>query len=258
MMARLMPIRVAHIYRYPVKGLTPEPLARVAIAPGQGLPHDRRFALAHGTTRFDPAAPEWLPKSNFLMLMKNERLARLKTHFDAESGILAIERDGRKVAGADITQPAGRLVIEQFFAAFMGVECRGMPRLVEAPGHMFSDTPPKVVSLIGLDSIRDLERVTRAPVDHRRFRANLYVAGAAPWQEFDWVGRELSIGATRLRVVKRIERCAATNVNPDSAARDMNLPRSLRLGFDHVDMGVYAEVVQGGAIAVGDSFAPPA
>jgi uncharacterized protein YcbX len=117
-----MPIRIAHIYRYPVKGLTPESLAQVAIASGQGLPHDRRFALAHGTTRFDPATPEWLPKTNFLMLMKNERLARLKTHFDAESGVFAVERDGRKVASADITQPAGRLVIEQFFAAFMGAD----------------------------------------------------------------------------------------------------------------------------------------
>ncbi len=252
-----MPIRIAHIYRYPVKGLTPEPLAQVAVEPGQGLPHDRRFALAQGTTRFDPAAPEWLPKTSFLMLMKNERLARLKTLYDDATGTLAIERDGRKVASANITQPAGRLVIEQFFAAFMGQECRGSPKLVEAPGHMFSDTPRKVVSLIGLDSVRDLERVTRAPVDHRRFRANLYVAGAAPWQEFDWVGRELSIGATRLRVIKRIERCAATNVNPDTAARDMNLPLSLRLGFNHVEMGIYAEIVQGGAIAVGDSFDPP-
>lgn len=258
MMAPPMSIRIAHIYRYPVKGLTPEPLAQVEIASGQGLPHDRRFALAHGTTRFDPATPEWLPKTNFLMLMKNERLARLKTHFDAESGVFAVERDGRKVASADITQPAGRLVIEQFFAAFMGAECRGMPRLIEAAGHMFSDVPRKVVSLIGLDSIRDLERVTRAPVDHRRFRANLYVAGGAPWQEFDWVGGELNVGATRLRVIKRIERCAATNVNPDTAARDLNLPLSLRLGFDHIEMGVYTEVVHGGTIAVGDSVARPA
>src|SRR4051794_10494398 len=94
---------VAQIYRHPVKGLTPEPLAGVRLAPGEGLPHDRRFALAHGTTRFDPAAPEWMPKTNFLMLMRNERLARLRTHFDETSGVLTILRDGKAVATADIT-----------------------------------------------------------------------------------------------------------------------------------------------------------
>ena len=61
---------IAQIYRYPVKGLSAEPLARVALAPGEALPHDRRFALAHGATRFD-GAPHWLPRNNFLMLARN-------------------------------------------------------------------------------------------------------------------------------------------------------------------------------------------
>ncbi len=253
-----MALTVTSIFRYPVKGLSAEPLGRVELTAGFGLPQDRRFALAHGTTRFDIDRPEWLPKTNFLMLMRNERLAHLRSRFDERSGTLTLERDGKTVLRSNILEPAGRMVVEQFFAAFMGSECRGVPRLLEASGHMFSDTPPKVVSLIGLASIRDLERITRCPIDPRRFRANVYFDSGRAWQEFDWVGREIGLGTARLRVVKRIGRCAATNVDPETARRDLNIPRALADGFRHTDLGVYAEVIDDGAIATGDSLTPPA
>lgn len=253
-----MPLKITAIYRHPVKGLTPEPLNRVALTPGQGLPQDRRFALAHGSTRFDPAAPEWMPKTNFLMLMRNERLARLRTRFDDATGTLTVQRDGKTVASGNIQDTAGRTVIEQFFAAYMQAEARGAPKLVESPGHMFSDVARKVVSIIGLASIRDLERVARAPIDPRRFRANVYFEGGRPWQEFDWVDKEIRLGGVRLKVVKRIQRCAATNVDPETGQRDLNLPLSLQQGFRHADMGIYAEVLEPGTIAIDDAVTPPA
>jgi len=250
-------LTVTQIYRYPVKGLTPEPLAGVALSPGQGLPQDRRFALAHGSTNFDVTAPTWMPKTKFLMLMRNERLARLRTQFDEASGILTIQRDGKTVASGNILSQTGRTIIQDFFAAYMGSEALGAPKLLEAPGHMFSDVARKVVSVIGLASIRDLERVTRSPVDPRRFRANLYFDGGAAWQEFDWVGKEFRIGKARLRGVKRIERCAATNVNPETGDRDLNIPLTLQRGFQHPDTGIYADVVEGGEVAIGDEVAAP-
>jgi len=250
-------LTLAQIYRYPVKGLTPEPLARVALSPGQGLPQDRRFALAHGSTNFDVTAPTWMPKTKFLMLMRNERLARLRTHFNETSGVLTIQRNGKTVASGDITSQTGRTIIQDFFAAYMGSEALGAPKLLEAPGHMFSDVARKVVSVIGLASVRDLERVVRGPVDPRRFRANLYFDGGAAWQEFDWVGREFRIGKVRLRGVKRIERCAATNVNPETGERDLNIPLTLQRGFQHIDTGIYADVIEGGEIATGDEVLPP-
>ncbi|RMD63961.1 MAG: MOSC domain-containing protein [Alphaproteobacteria bacterium] len=247
---------VAAIYRYPVKGLNAEALSRVALAPGEGLPHDRRFALAHGASRFDPTAPQWLPKTNFLCLMRDEKLAQLSITFDAESGIVTLHRAGRRVLRADVTQPLGRTLIGQFFSDFMGPAARGTVRVVESPGHMFSDTPGKVVSIIGLDSIHDLERVARQAIDPLRFRANIYIEGALPWMEFNWVGQDIAIGPVRLRVTARIERCGATNVNPKTAERDLNIPRLLQRGFGHIDMGVYAEVVAGGEIAAGDPVTP--
>lgn len=245
---------IADICRYPVKGLSAEHMGRVAVSVGEGLPLDRAFALAQGSTRFDPAAPEHLPKTHFLMLMRDERLAALETAYDEASGVFSVRRHGREVVRGSLATSAGRAAIEQFFAAYMGDEARGAPKLVRAPGHMFSDTPAKVLSLINLASVRDLERVVGRPVHPLRFRANLYFDGGTAWEEFAWVGRRLEIGGARLEVVDRIERCAATDVDPVTGARDMNLPRTLARGFGHVDMGVYAAVTAAGEIAVGASL----
>lgn len=250
-----MTARLKSIYRYPVKGLSAAPMASATLIPGETLPNDRRFALAHGSTKFDPSAPQWLPKSNFLMLAKDEKLAQLETLFDPDDDVLTILRNGKQVARAKLSDTMGRTLVGQFFAGFMGAAGRGMPRLVEAAGHSFSDVPEKVLSLINLASVADLERVMREAVDPLRFRGNLYLEGLEPWSEFTWVGRQLRIGTARLEVTAPIERCAATNVNPATAERDMNIPLTLRKGFRHMQMGVYAKVVEGGEIKEGDSLA---
>lgn len=248
---------VDSIHVYPVKGLSGQAVDRASLAPGEPLPHDRRFALALAGTPFGATNPEWLPKSNFLMLMRDERLALLDTAFDPESGVLEIRRAGKIVKRADITKPIGRALIEDFFAAFMKQEARGKPKLVEAPGHMFSDTRSKVLSIINLASVADLERVAGGPLDAARFRGNLHISGLDAWAEFDWLDKELAIGEeVRLRVTKRIQRCAATDVNPRTAERDRNIPKSLMNGYGHVDMGVYARVETGGEIAAGDVIEP--
>src|ERR1700739_721264 len=77
---------VVAIYRYPVKGVSAEKMDRVVLTPGECLPHDRRFAIALGSTRFDPEHPEWLPKTHFIMLMRDEKLARLRTELVAGGG----------------------------------------------------------------------------------------------------------------------------------------------------------------------------
>ena len=176
-----MTATITQICRHPVKGLNAEALVRVALTPGEGLPHDRRFALAHGSTTFDSQAPKWRPKTNFLMLMRDEKLAQLRIAFDEETGELAIHRAGKQVVRAKATEPLGRTLIEQFFAGFLGAAARGTPKLLEAPGHMFTDTPEKCLSLISLASVTDLERVMRADVDPLRFRANIYFEGAPAW-----------------------------------------------------------------------------
>lgn len=247
-------MRIETIYRYPVKGLTAEALEDVTLTAGETVPHDRRFALAQGDAPFDPASPAWLPKRNFGCLMVNARLALAHSAFDARTGALAIRLPDAPPFVGDTRTPEGRDAIAAHLAAFLGEEARGTPRFVEAPGHSFSDVAKKVVSIIGLSSLHALEQAAGARLDPLRFRANIYVSGGAPWAEFDLMDREILIGQARLRVIKRIVRCPATEVNPTTGERDAEPPRWLRQHFGHADLGVYAEVLEGGRISVGDAL----
>lgn len=249
-------MRVEHIYRYPVKGLTAEAMEEVALSPGQCLPHDRRFALAQGDAPFDPASPAWLQKRHFGCLMANARLALLHSAFDPRSGQLAIRPPDGPPLMADTRSEEGRALIAAFLTRFLGEEARGEPRFVEAPGHNFTDVAAKCVSIIGLSSLHALESVAGRRLDPLRFRANIYVSGGRPWAEFGLLGQEIQLGGARLRVFKRIIRCAATEVNPETADRDAEPPRWLRRHFGHADLGVYAEVLEGGRVAVGDALEP--
>ena len=243
------------IYRYPVKGLTPEPLARTALAAGRTVPGDRLYAIENGPSGFDPAAPSYQPKIKFLMLMRNERLATLDTRYDDASHVLTIHGEGRELARADLSTKEGRLAIEAFFRRFMPAELRGPPKVLQAEGHSFSDVAAKVVSIINLATVAAIENVVGAPVHPLRFRANLYVEGWPAWHEFSLLGQDIAIGDARLKVTKRIERCAATNVDPDTGIRDLSIPATLMKTFDHADCGIYAQVVEGGEITPGDSIA---
>ena len=110
-----MTATVIAIYRYPVKGLSAEKMNRVALTPGECLPHDRRFAIALGSTRFDPQRPEWLSKIHFVMLMRDEKLAQLQTRFDAESGVLTIAQNDRILLRGQMSEPEGCRVVAKFF-----------------------------------------------------------------------------------------------------------------------------------------------
>jgi uncharacterized protein YcbX len=249
------PAKVNSLYRYPVKGLSPEPLARARLAAGQTVPGDRIYAIENGPSDFDPAAPQHQPKMRYLMLMRNERLARLRTGYDDASHTLAIESDGREAARGDLRTTEGRARIESFLAGFCADELRGPPKVLHAPGHSFSDVARKVVSIINLASVGALETAVGAPVHPLRFRGNLYVDGWPAWREFDLIGEEIAIGnSTRLKIVKRIVRCAATNVDPGTGLRDLSIPETLMRTFGHADCGVYGEVVKAGEIAVGDEL----
>lgn len=257
MIPRMGEPRLTDIYRYPVKGLSPERLVTAALEAGGTIPGDRRFALARASTPVDGAETPWLPKTSFLILMREERLAQLETAFDEESGVLEIRRGGRPVARGCLTTSLGRSLVEDFFDGFMREEARGRPRLVEAaPGEVLSDRKDPQISIISRASVRDLERVIRRELDPLRFRGNLVIDGSEPWAEFDWIGRTVRAGGVELEIAERIARCAATDVNPATAERDTNIPKALQQGFGHTDMGVLARVRTAGRLAVGDTLGP--
>lgn len=246
--------KISGIYRYPVKGLSGEELDSVSLKAGECLPGDRAWAIEAGTKKFDAFAPKYFPKMNFLMLMRDERLAALQTAYDETTGILTIKREGKQVATGNLNEKLGRQLIEQFFAAYLPDASRGAPKVVHAEGWNFTDVAAKFVSIINLATVRDIERVAGKPVDAARFRGNILIDGLEPWEEFNWLDKTLYVeGAPVLEVRERTTRCAATNVNPDTAERDMTLPRLLSGAFGHMDCGIYVSVAQDCEIKPGDT-----
>ncbi len=242
------------IHRYPVKGFSAETLADVELEAGRFFPGDRLYAVENGPSGFDPQAPAYKDKTAFLVLMRNARIAALKTRFDQDSHVFSLSGAQGSVAG-DLRTADGCAKVEAFLSAFMGEAARGPLKVLAAPeGHRFTDSLRSgFVSLVNLASVRDLEARMGARVDPIRFRMNLHLDGWAPGAELELVGRTLAIGPVRLKVLKRTERCAATSVNPDTAERDLNVVKGLHMAYGHTDCGIYAKVLTGGRIAPGDA-----
>jgi uncharacterized protein YcbX len=253
-------MHIESLYRYPVKGLTPEKLAQAALTPGTCIPWDRAFALAQGDATFDPANPAWLPKTNFMCLLRNATIARLKTSFDDSTRELTIlTPEGATLTASPLT-PEGQATLTQFFTNYLGPEARlgpagRPPAFFHAANHSFCDHKTQVISLIGLGSLAALESAAGAPRDKRRFRANIYIDAIAPWEEFNWLGKTIQIGSDVTAIVQeRIDRCGATTVNPDTAERDANPVKELQQNFGHVDLGIFAEILSPGTIKPGDAI----
>ena len=249
--------QVKYLYRYPIKGLSGEMLERCVFNQHHMIEGDRAYAIAHASSGVDLAKPEWHKKRHFLNLMNDEKLGELTAEFGAD-GVMVLSRQGRKVVQGDLRSPHGRMVLDNFLAAFMPTGARGHPRLIAAgnAGH-FCDQAHNYLSLINLASIEDIARVVRAPLDHRRMRGNVYIDGLPAWAEQQWIGGTLRLGQMTFDVVEPIERCHAINMNPQTGKVDKNLPLAMRRGFRHADCGVFLRVKapltpNGSGLAVGD------
>lgn len=253
---------IRHCYRYPIKGFTAEPLPSLHLVADEGIAGDRRYAVERTAGAFDPDDPAPLPKTKFVMLMKDERLALLRASY-RDDGEIAITGPGLEPFTANLDDPEGRARLEAVVAEFLS-DPELTPRVVDGGDHKFtdvsvtSDAMMRAVSVINLASIRALGDALGETLDPLRFRANLYFDGLPAWSEFEWVGKRVAIGDVELEVVKRTRRCPATEVNPDSGARDIKMLKALREHFGHADMGVYAYVKTTGEVATGQTFDPPA
>jgi uncharacterized protein YcbX len=254
---------IADLYRYPIKGLSPEKMASLTLRRDHGIPFDREYALALGTTEFDPMHPEPLDKGFFLMLRNNEALAALSTRFDPGSCLLTIRLGNKPVLEADLSSEHGRGAVEAFFEDYIGEDAKGRPKLVRSAGHKFTDASVvspvfmRSVSIVNMASVRALEHFVGRDLHPLRFRGNIYLEDLEPWEEFEWVDREIAIGGLRLKGLARTPRCGAVNVDPRTAERDENLPKALMKGFGHTDLGVFMEVLDDGEIALGDAVVTP-
>ncbi len=244
-------LRLAHICRHPIKSVGYEEIAQVTLTPGQPLPHDRAFAVAHEAAGFDRPAG-WAPKQRFLRGAAEGGLQAVRARFRDETGEITLNHPDRPPFTGLL--PAGGDALVDWLRPLWPASRPAPARLVSrADGGALTDVPDPFVSVLSLTSLRILSRRMGQDLSIHRFRGNLWLEGLAPWEEFDLPGREITVGQARLRVVERITRCAATCANPDTGRTDADTLAALEEGWGHADFGVYAQVVEGGEVAVGDN-----
>ena len=249
---------IAALYRHPVKGFTPERLDAARLDPAAHFPGDRLYAVEDGPSGFDPAAPRHIPKMKFAVLAKIPQLALARTLYDDDTGALSVTCATFPPFYGRLTTAEGRAAFALWLAEFLEEQAPedefGPLRVLPAPpGHRFMDSGRGFVSVLNLDSLRHLEARLGRALDPARFRANVLVEGWGAWSEYGLEpGRAIRLGGADLRLLADIDRCMATHVDPQSAARDIDMVPRLHAEYGHICCGVYAEVVQGGRVAVGD------
>jgi uncharacterized protein len=222
--------RVASLHRYPVKSMLGETLPQLEVD-SRGVSGDRWWSVR---------TPEGKMGSG-----KNSN------RFAAVHGLLdlrAFERDGvvmvRLPDGLDVAvdSPAATEALTRHL---------GRPVTVaqETDVTHYDDGP---VSLLGLTSVAALSAHVGVPVDPARFRANILLETERPYEEDEWVGREVTVGTAVLRVTMTSPRCVMINMaTADLPAQPGNLAS---LGKLHdACLGVIATVVRPGTVAIGDA-----
>ncbi|UWR31651.1 MOSC domain-containing protein [Sulfitobacter sp. W002] len=242
-------MQVTALNRHPLKAHGRETVERVTLRAGQSMPYDRLWAVAHDASKAAPG--DWARCLNFTRGASSPQLQAITAKLDETTEKLTLRHPTR----GEITFHPDR---EQ--AAFLDwvrplvAEGRAAPAdILRLDGRGYTDSAEPTLSLNSLASHAAVEALAGSPLQTARWRGNIWFDGAAPWDEFEWIGRDLKIGEARLHVSKRITRCLATTVNTDTGARDLDTLAALdQLG--HRDFGVTLTVTTGGEIAVGDEL----
>ena len=245
--------RLEEISRNPVKGLRQEVLQSALLTAGRPLGWDRVWAITHGNSEFDEDNPVWVKPKNHVIQSTNPALAQITCRYNEAAGALTLAHPDLGEVTANPAAEGQR--IADWIAPIAGPSGPPPYRIVSVPGGNLHDFEDTHISIGNLASLRALEEMAGVALDRIRFRMNLWIDGAAPWEEFDWDGGEITIGAARFRITDRVKRCNATNADPATGQRNTEIPKLLHQRFGHMDFGMYAQVSHGGEITIGDPVA---
>jgi uncharacterized protein YcbX len=193
-----------------------------------------------------------VPCVNFGRGAKSPALMAVRARVDEAAGTVTLTHPARAPLTVDPDDPADAERLLAWVAPLWNPDRPGPARVVRAPVGMTDSAFPSV-SVLSRASLAALGGSLGRDLAMERFRGNLWLDGLAPFAEFDLVGREIRVGAATLAVRERIGRCAATSVDPATGVVDADTLGALEAGWGHRDFGVYAEVVEGGPVALGDA-----
>lgn len=243
--------RVALLVRHPIKSAGYEELDEAVLTAGAAFPFDRVWAIAHAAARLTEP-PTWAPKLQFLRGWGSAELMAVSCVSDPGTGVVTLGHPRRPTESFRPDDPADALRLIDWIRPLWPENRPEPARVIRVPGQALTDQDQPLVSINSTASLGELSDRMGTALSPHRFRGNIWVEGWAPWAELELIGREIGIGAARLRVEEPIGRCRATGANPATGAQDADTMAALEAGYGHTDFGVFARVVEGGRISLGD------
>ena len=252
-------MQIRELWHFPVKGFGGNQMPLAKLQQGGYFPNDRRFAISIGNEKIAAASEgTWFRKAHFLQLMSHELLAEYSCCYDdAGNRKLELLHHGTMCLSIDPAEPADCQRFEDFFFTLLGNKLRGKPRLMTMKHQAYSDQSTALISIASNASLDAFAEATNTKSDSRRFRINIIIDGDTPFTEEALIGTTLRCGDALLLVKEPVGRCAAINVDPATAKRNSeNYVCFMKAHFGHSNLGIFAEVINGGVISVGDRLQP--
>ena len=252
-------MQIHQLWQYPVKGFGGNQMPLAKLQQGSYFPNDRQFAISIGDEKTATASDgTWFRKAHFLQLMSHDLLAEYSCRYDdAANPKLELLHHGVTCLSIDPAEPADCQRFEDFFFTLLGSKLCGKPRLMTMKHQAYSDQSTALISIANNASLDAFAEATNTKSDSRRFRINIIIDGDMPFAEEALIGTTLRCGDALLLVKEPVGRCAAINVDPATAKRSPeDYVRFMKAHFGHSNLGIFAEVINGGIIRLGDRFQP--
>ncbi|WP_299734760.1 MOSC N-terminal beta barrel domain-containing protein [uncultured Roseobacter sp.] len=240
-------MKVAHILRHPLKSHGREALETISLNAGQSMPYDRVWAVAHEASKADGSA--WAPCANFSRGSKAPSLLAISSRLEEDAEVLHLSHPDRPDLSFHPDTEGDKLID---WVMPLVPQNRALPeRIIRLNGRGFTDSHFASVTLCNLASHKAVEEQIGQPLSIHRWRGNIWFESTAPWVEFDWMGRDVRVGGSVLRLRERTDRCLATTANPETGERDTDMLGALK-HWGHQDFSVRAEVIEAGPVQLGD------
>jgi uncharacterized protein len=251
-------MQIHQLWHFPVKGFGGSQMPLAKLQKRGYFPNDRQFAISTGSKKTAAARNgTWFSKAHFLQLMSHELLAEYSCRYDDANPRLELLHHGVICLSIDPALPNDCQRFEDFFFTLLGSKLHGKPRLMTMKHQAYSDQSTALISIASNASIDAFADATNTKPDSRRFRVNIVIDGDTPFAEETLIGTTLRCGDALLLVKESVGRCAAINVDPATAKRNSeDYVRFMKAHFGHSNLGIFAEVINGGVISVGDRLQP--
>lgn len=253
-------MQILELWRFPIKGFGGNQVGAATLAADGYFPHDRCFAISTGGQKIATArSGAWFPKAHFLQLMSYNAPVEYNCQYLTGGAKPALElfHHGESCISINPDSYDGRCEFEDFIFRNFGNYLRGQPRLMQMQDQAYSDQSTALISIASNASLDTFADATGTAPSSSRFRINIITDAEKAFAEADMIGKTFHCGNALIEVQKPVGRCAAINVDPKTALRsDEDYVRLMREKFGHSNLGVFARVIRGGKVTVGDDLRP--